>query len=391
MILRKIFELNVINNFIFLISTAFIILYKTIDFSEKSKKEKQNSWILIVIILLFCNLRFYTTLVIILLTIIELSIYPIIKLFLNQSKDKEKLSSLNFMFNINICGSLIFMYSIRAIIIKYRSMIIYFNLHWNKEILISLFFSLILLTKIPIIFIQFWLSKAHVTASRSCSIILARIILKLGSYGILKFWSFIKFNLINYQVFNFSLNISCLIFICIIIYRFNDLKLLVAYSSILHMAITIPFTMQLKTIGVIRRLIVFVRHGLISCIFFYLISSIYEIRFRRTMERNKNIESMNKTIRMLTFLIIFLNLGVPPLIIMYSEIIFISVIMEFSKYLCLNLFLVSILFVGFNIIIVLSFNFGKKIVKIKKYLNIKINIANSMIALFLFILPMSMC
>lgn len=129
------------------------------------------------------------------LLIFELCVYPIFFLIFKFSKDKDKIISVFFIIYFNIFGSLPF------IIISYFSDVInhigeyffIFNLNYYNRFFIMLCYFLLFSTKIPLIFLHFWLPKAHGRASGTCSIVLARLILKLGTFGLVKFMRIILF------------------------------------------------------------------------------------------------------------------------------------------------------------------------------------------------------
>lgn len=93
------------------------------------------------------------------------------------------------------------------------------------------------LVKLPIYLSHLWLPKAHVEAPLAGSIILAGILLKLGGYGIYQVYFIFSFNTLYLSYFIITLRLwggLITIFIC---YRQNDIKSLIAYSSIGHIGV----------------------------------------------------------------------------------------------------------------------------------------------------------
>lgn len=111
-----------------LISISFVIAYSSIKFNNLGPINILKINILIFLILFFRNIRFFTTKIIIILLGIELTIYPLIKIFIEQSKDKDKISSLIFIFNINMAGSILLVYTLSNQIIDLNCFLISFNI-----------------------------------------------------------------------------------------------------------------------------------------------------------------------------------------------------------------------------------------------------------------------
>ena len=93
------------------------------------------------------------------------------------------------------------------------------------------------LVKFPIFFFHQWLPKAHVEAPVGGSIILAGVLLKLGGYGLIRILLYINYRNIILFIIIFSLLGGRLLRIVCLINR--DIKVIIAYSSVVHIALII--------------------------------------------------------------------------------------------------------------------------------------------------------
>lgn len=140
------------------------------------------------------------------------------------------------------------------------------------------------LVKLPMFTAHLWLPKAHVEAPVVGSIILASIILKLGGYGVIRFSCFLGGDLGHLVV---RLRLLGGLTISVICLSLNDLKMLVAYSSVSHIAFAITTALSASLIGGKRCGLVMLAHGLSSSGIFLIAYIIYEIRGSRNIQLSK--------------------------------------------------------------------------------------------------------
>lgn len=266
--------------------------------------------LLLTILLCFSSLnRFYFLLT------LEFSILPVFLLMTFYSKSNDKVIAIKIILFFNLSCSLLFIFFSKLNLTRELEFILGFNSFY-----LFIAFILVLVRKIPIFFFHFWLTKAHVSAFRVCSIILARLIIKLGAFGLQKFYFYFLDCSFFFSRVMMSLLFGGIRFFFFFLIRSVDLKYFVARSSVYHISFIFPFLMLSFYSMHVRALIILVGHGLISFYLFYLVSIFYENGQRRSYEFIKSLEVCRKTLSFgfITFLI--LNLGVPPFIRFFREI-----------------------------------------------------------------------
>lgn len=375
---EKLFRKEVLVNpeikIIILISLLVFLLNKVMFIKRSSYSEEKIdlliSFIGSIVILCFIlrsPLKF--------LLIIEICIYPLSWLILKRSKDKDKIESLKFMVILNAVGSFPFIVFISLYDLSSISGYHYFQFH---SLLVFFIMMILFFSKTPVYFFHRWLTKVHVSSSGNCSIILASIIIKLGTIGIYKFFH----PFCQGIILNLALSVALFsgIYFRIFIIRFRDAKTLIAISSVLHIAIILPIILIKKTLSCLSRVIIIVSHGLVSYFLFYLITLKYESRESRRFLFLKSLESIRKNIALMSVIFIFLNLGVPPFINFYSETLILNSIKIISSLFCLGLFL-GILFLR----ILFTIQITRNLIYTKvEFFQIKESLSSIELILFLF-------
>lgn len=177
-----------------------------------------------------------------------------------------------------------------------------------------LFFAFLIAfaVKIPMWPIHTWLPDAHVEAPTSGSIILASIMLKLGAYGFLRFLLPItpdaSFELANFIII---LSLIAVIYISLVALVQQDMKKLVAYSSIAHMGfVTLGFFI-FNDITMQGSIIQMISHSFISGAMFILIGILYDRMHTRDIIQYSGV--VDKMPRFAVFFVFFslANCGLP--------------------------------------------------------------------------------
>jgi len=138
-------------------------------------------------------------------------------------------------------------------------------------------FFLSFATKVPMLPVHIWLPEAHVEAPTTGSVILAGILLKLGTYGFLRF-SLPLFGEANFYFAPLVYTISVLgvIYTSLTAIRQTDFKRIIAYTSVAHMNIVMIGIYSFNIIGLSGSILQSVSHGFVSSALFLIIGVVYD-------------------------------------------------------------------------------------------------------------------
>lgn len=147
----------------------------------------------------------------------------------------------------------------------------------SAQILLFMAFFLSFAVKVPMWPVHTWLPDAHVEAPTGGSVILAAITLKVGAYGFLRFNLPIAPDASHYMTgFIVTISLIAVVYIGLVALVQNDMKKLIAYSSISHMGfVTLGFFM-FNAIGTEGALIQMISHGFISAAMFLSVGVMYD-------------------------------------------------------------------------------------------------------------------
>ena len=146
-------------------------------------------------------------------------------------------------------------------------------------------FAIAFAIKVPIFPFHSWLPDAHTQAPTAGSIILAGVLLKMGTYG------FVRFNLplfpaasVHYAPLIAVLAIIGIIYGAIVSFAQTDMKKLVAYSSVSHLGFVMLGIFSLNEAGIQGGILQGVNHGLSTGALFFVVGVLYEKRHTRAMK-----------------------------------------------------------------------------------------------------------
>ena len=158
------------------------------------------------------------------------------------------------------------------------------NLTPGTEALLFGAFALAFLVKVPLWPLHTWLPDAHVEAPTGGSIILAGVLLKLGTYGLMRFAiPLFPAAAVRYTPLIVTLALIGVVYGAWVAYAQTDMKKLVAYSSVSHLALVVLGIFAGTTMAVTGAVVQMVGHGLTTGLLFLLVGVLYERRHTHEM------------------------------------------------------------------------------------------------------------
>lgn len=175
-------------------------------------------------------------------------------------------------------------------------------------------FALSFLIKVPIFPLHTWLPDAHTEAPTPGSVILAGILLKMGTYGL------IRFNLelfpaasINYSHFISWLAVIGIIYGALVAMVQTDMKRLVAYSSVSHLGFVVLGIFSMTPDGLQGGILQMVNHGLSTGMLFLCVGVLYERRHTRIINEYGGIARVMPNFAVMFAIAMFASVGLPGL------------------------------------------------------------------------------
>nr|BCD56251.1 NADH dehydrogenase subunit 4 [Vespa mandarinia] len=264
--------------------------------------------------------------------IFEASLLPIFFLILYGGYAYERYEAAMYMMMYTAVSSVPFMWVLVMLFFEYKSLMIMMLIFLNLKLDSVMFFLCLMgfMVKLPTFLFHIWLPKAHVEAPVYGSMILAGVLLKLGSYGMLRMVQIFSYNTIQWSHMMITLGVIGGILMSLLCLIQVDMKMLVAYSSIVHMSLLISGMVTLTKMGLIGGLMMMLAHGLCSSGLFYIVNINYECFGSRLIYLNKGSMSINPSLSLMWFLMCSSNLSAPVSLNLISEIFLLMGLMSWS-------------------------------------------------------------
>jgi NADH-quinone oxidoreductase subunit M len=185
---------------------------------------------------------------------------------------------------------------------------------WAAARWIFLAFVLAFAVKVPLFPLHTWLPDAHTEAPTAGSVILAAVLLKLGTYGLVRFGLFLLPDAASYFApLLLTLGVIGIIYGAIAAAMQKDLKRLVAYSSVAHLGFIVLGTFAITTQGLEGGLLQNVNHGVSTGALFLLVGMMSDRRHTREIAALRGLQKVAPVFALVFTVVMMSSIGLPGL------------------------------------------------------------------------------
>nr|YP_010586649.1 NADH dehydrogenase subunit 4 [Wormaldia unispina]UZZ44463.1 NADH dehydrogenase subunit 4 [Wormaldia unispina] len=300
------------------------------------------------ILLLMLLMTFFTLNLFMFYLFFESSLLPTLILIIGWGYQSERIQAGIYLIFYTLVASLPMLLGIFYIFKKNDLMVFYLIKDLNSWIV---YFVMVLafLIKMPMFFVHLWLPKAHVEAPISGSMILAGIMLKLGGYGLMRVMKFMLIMSIKLNLIWIVISMVGGLYLSLICLMQVDMKMLIAYSSVVHMSLVLGGMLTLSYWGFMGSYILMLGHGLCSSGLFCLSNLCYERLSSRSLLINKGLMSFMPSLSLWWFLLVSSNMAAPPSMNLLGEISLFNSILAWSWVLMVFIMLISFFSAGYSL------------------------------------------
>lgn len=346
-------------------TTALILIRR---FKILSSKSNHNLFLRVVItLLIILTIAFSVNDLLLFYVFFEASLVPTVILILIWGYQPERLQASIYLIIYTVIASLPLLIILLTIISNQGSLFwLITPIKTKIPVIKALALTLAFFVKIPIYPFHLWLPKAHVEAPVAGSIILARILLKLGAYGLLRTLTLIPQLISFWGPYIIAIALIGSLLTSIACVRILDIKILIAYASVRHIGIIVAATLSSSKWGWTRTLIIIIAHGLARSGLFSLSNTYYETFNTRSIILSKGMLILSPPMALIWFLIIIANIRTPPTLNFIAEVIILTSIVHYSSANIIFGLLVTLFRVVYSILLYTSLAHGGVIQNIQK-------------------------
>jgi proton-translocating NADH-quinone oxidoreductase chain M len=249
---------------------------------------------------------------------------------------ERKIRAAYFFFLYTLFGSVLLLLAIIYIFNRfgttdYETLILVSFSPLEQKILWLAFF-LSFAAKVPMLPVHIWLPEAHVEAPTAGSVILAGILLKLGSYGLIRFsLPLFPDACVFYTPLVMALSSVGVIYGSLTAIRQTDLKRIIAYTSVAHMNLVVMGIFSFNVVGIEGAILQSLSHGFVSSSLFLLIGVVYDRHHTRMVKYYSGLVHTMPIFTTIFLIFTMANIAVPGTSSFVGEFLILAGIMKISS------------------------------------------------------------